>query len=139
MVLNRYGYVVKEHWLKTMELRKNIVLDKFIIMPDHVHGIVVITKDNVIPEPLFNKIKKVAPFKSPHETLGSIVRRFKASSTSALKGLNPIVGEKVWQTNYYDTIIRDKEHLNRIRGYIIQNPRNYIKPQLDKIWNNFVK
>ncbi len=79
MILNEVGEIVKEEWEKTREIRKNIALHEYIIMPNHFHAIIEIlyseNKEN----------KKLAEFKSPSQTIGAIIRGFKGATTKKIK------------------------------------------------------
>ena len=97
-------------------------LDTFVIMPNHVHGIVVIREPAVGAKhfsPL--RIDDVAPkLRSPSKTVGSIVRGFKIGVTKWFRKNGRT--DKIWQRNYYEHIIRNQDPLNRIRQYIQENP-----------------
>ena len=119
MQLNECGIIVKNEWLKTGELRANAVLDEYIIMPNHFHGIVIITDDG-------RGVLQYAPtnnaFRSPSHTIGAIVRGFKSAVTKRINIIIGMSGMPVWQRNYYEHIIRNEKELNLIREYIINNP-----------------
>jgi putative transposase len=114
MQLSALGHVAEQEWLRTPCVRPNVCLDAFVIMPDHVHAIVVILQraDITIAE----------GFCSPAHTLGAIVRGFKAAVTRQAHALVGTCDMLVWQRNYYEHIVRDEADLNRIRRYIAANP-----------------
>jgi REP element-mobilizing transposase RayT len=122
MILNTYGNIVKKSWDKLPQMFADIALDEFIVMPNHVHGIIQIvgaafmTPNNVLQFETQGAINR-AP------TLGEIVRAFKASSCRFihLSGLNNFK----WQRNYYERVIRNDIELNEIRRYIADNPINW--------------
>ena len=100
----------------------NVNLDEFVIMPNHVHGIIVINDDNVEVqnlEPLRkqrqNKFQHIIP-----RSLGSIVRGFKIGVTKWFRQNTDVY--TLWQRNYYEHIIRNAAELYHIRKYIIENP-----------------
>ena len=71
LVLNKFGMLAKDEWIRTKEIRPNIKLDYYIIMPNHIHGIIIIESSR--------GVMHYAPtneFKSPSQTLGSIIRGF---------------------------------------------------------------
>ena len=132
-ILNKIGQVVEEEWLRKKKIRKNVDLDYYVIMPNHLHGIIVIehsieygrgelnspTRDNtgrIQYAPTKNK------FKSPSHSLGAIVRGFKSSVTKKIKELPGHSELKIWQRNYYEHIIRNELDLQNIRQYINLNP-----------------
>jgi putative transposase len=95
----------------------NIALDEFIIMPNHVHGIIRI-KDGagLEPAPTTHNISiKIT-------ALPEIVRQFKTFSAKRINIVRQSPGIPVWQRNYYEHIIRDEQSLYRIRKYIRNNP-----------------
>lgn len=130
MVLNSGGKIAKICWVDILTHFSNVDLDKFIIMPNHVHGIIhIIGNNNVVGvqdfEPLRkNKYQKIIPY-----SLGSIIRGFKTGVTKWFRKNTDIYN--VWQRNYYERIIRNEPELNRIRKYIIDNP---IKWNFDKYY-----
>jgi len=124
------GEMVKTVWNKLPDRFPNIDLDAFIIMPNHIHGIVVLVgaplvgahSDNVIHGATVDRsTTRVAP------TVGDVVGAFKSlvtvEYTRGVKqsGWTRFDG-KLWQRNYYEHIIRDENELNLIRQYIINNP-----------------
>ncbi|GIK59212.1 MAG: transposase [Ignavibacteriota bacterium] len=147
MVLNEDGKIVEEEWLQTKEIRKNVDLDYYIIMPNHLHGIIIIEQsfEDVIikgrgelnsPEKIDSGRIQYAPtndtFISPSHTLGAIVRGFKSSVTKKIRELSGNSELRIWQRNYYEHIIRNDNDLHRIRTYIQNNP---LKWELDEYYN----
>jgi putative transposase len=139
MMLNEVGEMVKESWLETETIRENCRIHEFVIMPNHLHGILEITGslNPILEEQALNK------FISPSGTVGSIVRGFKIN---AIKKIREIVGRgelqfaptalkiieldfKIWQRNYYDHIIRNEESLRKIVHYIQNNPGNWLEDE----------
>lgn len=119
--LNKIGRVVKEEWMRTIYLRKEIILDEFIIMPNHVHGIVMITESDVGAtgrSPLQTKGPKP-------RSIGSFIAGFKSSATKRINKMLGTPGIPVWQRNFYEHIIRNEYDLNEIRQYILDNPRRW--------------
>lgn len=115
MILNQLGNIVETYWDDLPKHFNNVSLDKFIMMPNHLHGIVVIEnpcRGGVTP-PLR---------KCKHFTLGQIVGYFKYQSTKHINKIMNSPGKPFWQRNYYEHIIRNEHELNQIRGYIVNNP-----------------
>jgi len=141
MVLNDTGEIIKTEWLKTGDIRANVFLDQFVIMPNHVHGILQIVEmdeNNVGAHsdvPLqYNVSEKTEQFgKSTRNSIPTIIKLFKSTTTKQINQIRKISGISIWQRNYYERIIRDEPELNRIRKYIIENP---FKWQEDKYYNN---
>lgn len=120
VTLNAAGGVVEEEWLRTFAVRPNVDLDAYVVMPNHVHGVIVIrNRASVTPEQ-----PPLAVAQSARQTLGAVVRGFKGAGVRRL-GAECIVPSPVWQRNFYEHIIRDNRDLDRIRDYIEQNPHRW--------------
>src|SRR5207247_599205 len=103
-----------EEWERTPAVRPNVELDAYVVMPDHVHGIIVITqRDEGAARP-----EATATLHSPARTIGAIVRGFKG----AVVRRGGVAG---WQRNYHEHIIRSEAALDRIRRYIVANPERW--------------
>ena len=89
MKLSPAGSIVDEEWQKTIEIRKNIALHEYMIMPDHFHAIIEILfhAASVTGESSFAPKYTQAEFKSPSQTIGAIIRGFKGASTKRIKEL----------------------------------------------------
>jgi len=107
--LNDSGKIVQSVWNDLPRRFPGVTLDEYIIMPNHMHGIVVQSEKTVAP--------KAAP------ALGQIIRAFKAVSTHKIRtSLQPGFA---WQIDFYDHIIRRNGELDRIRAYIVNNPMRW--------------
>ena len=89
MMLNDSGKIVEEEWLKTKQIRTNVDLDYYVIMPNHLHEIIIINCRGELNLPIRADVAyTIRPyehkFKSPSHTLGAIVRGFKSSVTKRL-------------------------------------------------------
>jgi len=118
MVLNDAGKIVRDEWLKTAEIRTEIELDEFIVMPNHVHGIIFIVDGYRRGDP---PVAPTKPGPKP-KSIGSIMAGFKSAVTKRINQMRNTSEFTVWQRNYWEHIIRDEHDLNRIREYIINNP-----------------
>lgn len=133
MALNEYGRIVEIEWLKTPEIRPNIELLEYIIMPNHFHGIVVIDENRrgvlqyAPTTASSHKTTASTNFRSPSQTIGAIIRGFKSAVTKKINIDRSMPGIPVWQRNYYEHIIRDDESYYRISEYIKNNPVNWQK------------
>ena len=121
------GQIVKEEWFRSASIRKEIQLDSYTIMPNHLHGIVVLTENNVPQPPLATSKSEVQTDtliqKGPAtRSLGSFIAGFKSSTTKRINGLRGTPGIPVWQRNYYEHIIRNAQSFDKIRLYIDENP-----------------
>lgn len=115
MRLNGAGTIVADEWLKTTMIRDEIELDEWVVMPNHFHGIVWINHHRRGDWP-------VAPTGPQPRSLGSLMAGFKSAVTKRINENRQTPGEKIWQRNYYEHIIRNESELNRIREYIVNNP-----------------
>jgi putative transposase len=121
MRLNQYGMAVREEWLRTAQLRENVEVDAFTIMPNHVHGVVIITngRGTARRAPTEEFGKPVA------HSVPTIIRAFKSAATKRINAVRHSPGTPIWQRNYYEHVIRTDEELNAIREYILANPANW--------------
>ena len=122
MGLNELGCIACEQWLKTAQLRKNVILDEWVVMPNHMHGIIIINTpvETHCNASLRNDNNwKNNRFGPQYNNLASIVRGFK-SSVKRICNKNNI--PFAWQPRFYDHIIRDEKSLNEIQQYILNNP-----------------
>src|SRR5919108_4995307 len=116
--LNDLGQIVTEEWERSHHIRKEIGLDGFVVMPNHLHGIVMIR-----PVGATGRSPSLSgPLK---RSLGACVAGFKSAVTTRINQLCVTPGLRIWQRNYYEHIIRDEESLNRIRQYILDNPAGW--------------
>jgi REP element-mobilizing transposase RayT len=95
----------------------------FVVMPNHIHGIIEIAyqqgRSNAAPLPSADAVPRVAS-----GSLGAIVRSFKSAVTRRA-GLELKISNRVWQRNYYETILRKEKELTNARVYILENPRKW--------------
>jgi REP element-mobilizing transposase RayT len=113
--LGPLGELVRDEWLRTADLRSYVRLDQFVIMPNHIHGIV------FIEEP--NAHASASAFGSMQGgSVGAIVRAFKSASTRRIREQLDQPELVVWQRNYFERVVRSESHLNVVRQYVIDNP-----------------
>jgi REP element-mobilizing transposase RayT len=129
MQVNKYGEIIQQEWLRTGELRKNVQLDAFVIMPNHIHGIIFIidneetTNGDEHRRGTMHRAPTKNQFGKPVAgSLGTILGTFKAAVTRRINKQRKTPGAMVWQRNYYERIIRNEDELYRTREYIINNP-----------------
>jgi len=122
MILNELGKIVEKEWLKTSEIRKNVELDYYVIMPNHIHGIIILnehTRRDVarnVSTINKNKFSEISP--KPN-SLSAIIRSFKSAVTKQAheNGYRSFQ----WQPRFYDRIIRNEKELYQIRKYVELN------------------
>ena len=127
MILNHYGEIVQKWWKDIPVHFPNVETGAFVIMPNHIHGIVWITDrrgtvpvpdDNTNPQELGGE---TPPLRVP--TLGQIVAYFKYQSTKEMNQLTDTrTFTKFWQRNYYEHVIRNEMDLQNKTNYINANP-----------------
>ena len=135
MLLNNLGRIVKDEWLKTAEMRHNIRLDEFVIMPNHVHGILII-QDAGDGRGTMHRAPTTEHFGKPSpNSIPTIVRGFKSAVTLKIKRIRHEYNVSVWQKNYYEHIIRNDMSLQKVREYITNNPMNWAQDELNQLDN----
>ena len=131
--LSDAGAVAYDEWIMTEHIRSNITLDAFVIMPNHIHGIICINDDDSNAEIISHAVVEThrrcvsteigllipSPRRQPG-SLGSIVAQYKSVCTKRIRDMG--YGDFGWQTRYYDHILRDQNAVDRVRAYIRDNP-----------------
>jgi len=115
MVLNEFGRIVSEKWQWLETQYPYIELGAWIVMPNHFHGILVI-------HDIGRGGSRSAPTPIKRKPLGGLIGVFKTVSTKQINLLRDIVGQVIWQRNYYEHIIRSEPEMDRISRYIESNP-----------------
>ena len=126
--LTRYGLVVAESWAWLAERYPQVELDKWILMPNHLHGIISITSDR-------RGGSRTAPTNggargAPGKPLGRLVGAFKTVSTKKINAIRGTPGATVWQRNYYEHTVRSEASLQSIRQYVLNNPNDWESDEL---------
>jgi REP element-mobilizing transposase RayT len=155
--LNDYGRIVENVW-KELPLHFPLVeLDRFVVMPNHFHAIAIIVDPRAkrvgagfprpnseqsetgvgagFPRPM-SPILNPGGENPPLRALGDVMRWFKYESTKRINELRDMAGRRIWQRNYYEHIIISDKSYWRIREYIANNPKNWVKDKLhpDSKW-----
>jgi REP element-mobilizing transposase RayT len=142
--LNSYGEIVNTVWHGLPDHYPHVELDAWVVMPNHVHGIILLTNRSAVttvgagfkPDPTgviaddqhpANGDNNHAKSNQKRHGLPEIVRAFKTFSSRRINEMRKSPGTPVWQRNYYENIVRDELSLNRIRQYIAQNPVSWSK------------
>ncbi len=107
IILSDYGKVVDFNWFNLIKVYPHIELDSFAIMPNHVHGIIIIKNQD------------------KSHGLSEIVRGFKTFSSRRINKLRGVSGIHLWQRCYYEHIIRNETTFAKIQEYIINNPYSW--------------
>ncbi|MFH1061568.1 MAG: transposase [Candidatus Omnitrophota bacterium] len=115
--INENGKIVQDEWTKIEQLRNNIVLDEYVIMPNHIHGIIIINDTATSRRGPTGKFGK--PISG---SLSTIIGLFKTAVTKRINQKRNTPGKSVWQKSFYDHVIRNDTSLQNIREYIRNNP-----------------
>ncbi len=124
MLLNNLGKIARDKWNETPQIRSNVMLDEYVIMPNHLHGIVVISQKQGV-----SQYAPTGKFRSPSQSIGAIIRGYKSAVTKQINQIRKASGLPVWQRNYWERVIRNEKNLSKAREYIQNNP---LKWELDK-------
>jgi putative transposase len=133
MVLSDTGRIAEVSWVGLSSRFPTVPLDSFVVMPNHIHGIITVGAQFIAPD----SAQFIAPASVPHNqagiaqdgavnrapTLGEIIRTYKAALTRMIR--QTVNLEFAWQRNYYEHVVRSEESLNRIRQYILENPARW--------------
>jgi len=124
-VLSVAGEVVESGWRAIPRFSPDVGLDLFVVMPNHVHGILVLGegfREKHSPEANASPLHRFRPKGTQGGSISAIVQTFKATTTRRVRSLPGLMGLRLWQRGFYDHVIRDDEELNRLRYYIEENP-----------------
>ncbi|MDQ3548218.1 MAG: transposase, partial [Chloroflexota bacterium] len=102
MLLDESGRIVETCWWQLPQRFQAVTLDAFIVMPNHIHGIIVLSGGD--------------PYRMP--ALHSVVGAFKADAARRINNVHGVHGVPVWQRSFHDQIIRDDQHRENVRRYI---------------------
>ena len=116
MRLNESGQLVVDVWEWLAARHSYVELDSYVVMPNHLHGII------VIDDPRRGD-SRIAPTR--HKPLGRLVGMFKTVTTKQVNLAQGTPGQRLWQRNYYERVIRNDEEWNRVREYIAANPTQW--------------
>lgn len=115
VMLSKAGRIAEEEWLRTAESRAYVRLDSYVIMPNHIHGVITIEEH----------IGLASHSGSRRWSLPSIVGGFKSATSRRVALLYKHKRGVVWQRSFYERVVRDDDELNSIRRYIADNPTRW--------------
>jgi putative transposase len=118
VVLNEIGKISEQCWRWLGERFPQVELDEYVIMPNHLHGIVIIN------EPRRNG-SRTTPTQIKTKPLGRLIGAFKTTSTKQINQRQGTPGDIFWQRGFYEHVIRNDADLHRIRQYIQNNPQKW--------------
>lgn len=128
MVLNNVGNISQKCWMEIPNRFSNIHLDEFIIMPNHIHGIIEII--NSLDINVWNAHVRSKNTNRSKMLLSKSIQGFKSSVTRKIlypeqERIYAFPTKFAWQKSFYDHIIRNEIELNKIREYVFNNPQNW--------------
>lgn len=148
--LSEVGSIIADEWQKTAKIRYFVTLDQWIIMPNHIHGIIEIWREPIIDDAIYKTKRgtfqimmgdalvisvethrrcvstggnQPSYLHRDPDSIGSIIAQFKSKCTKRIH----VMGHHdfAWQSRFYDHIIRNEKSLYNIRRYIVSNPRKW--------------
>jgi putative transposase len=141
MIQSEIGKIVYENWLKISEFSPHVILDEFVVMPNHIHGILVIqtsvsTSKNSEVASIRNDTKNefMSAISPKSGSVSRILNSYKGACTKQIRELatsSEIIQTRHdamafgWQPKFYDRVIRNDDEWHRIQDYIVQNPINW--------------
>lgn len=125
-ILSEIGKIAHKNWLSIPNHFPFVKLGNHIVMPNHIHGIIIIDK---VEEEQPNSSENQNRFGPQSKNIASIIRGYKASVKrhATINGIN-----FSWQPRYHDKIIRDEKAYRNISKYIADNPRKWLQTQSEK-------
>ncbi len=135
--LNACGAIVEACWEQIPRHFRHVELDAFVVMPNHLHGVIVFLERSAAEPDVRLRARHAVPLRGRGEVVGgqverfgapvrsslaTIIRSFKAAVTRRINAARQTTGRPFWQRNYYEHIIRNEHDLEDIREYIEQNP-----------------
>lgn len=137
MILNENGKIARDIWYETPSHFPHIAMDEFVVMPNHIHGIIIIN------EPVMKNVgarhavplqkNQCEQFRKPTiGTIPTIIRSYKSAVTKKINENRTAVHTPVWKRNYWEHVIRDEKSYETIASYIINNP---LKWEMDKLYS----
>jgi REP element-mobilizing transposase RayT len=125
--MNSLGQAVASCWNDLENHYGHVDLDAFVVMPNHVHGIIVLTQGTLATVGAGFKPAPTTPDIAKRHGLPEIVRAFKTFPSRGINQLRGTPGQPVWQRNYYEHVIRNEAELDRVRQYVHGNPGKWLE------------
>ena len=116
--LSKIGKIIDEQWIDIPNQYNNVDIDTFIIMPNHIHGILIVNyREGASPSPTISNV------------IGSFKSKCSVEYLNYIKQTNLNTSRQIWQRSFYDHIIRNDKSLQEIREYIINNPTTWAEDE----------
>ena len=135
-ILSNMGNIAYDEWLRTARVRSNVELDAFVVMPNHIHGIICIFDDDTWATHRVAPTRDTLPSTKQDRatrqsktlqagSLGAIVGQYKSAVTRRGRRLFASQRMPIWQRGYYDSVLQSERTLNDVRSYIATNPERW--------------
>jgi putative transposase len=126
MQLNNIGKIAFNYWQEIPDHFSHIELDAFVVMPNHLHGILLIThRPSRVQDSCASTTEQFG--KPVTGSISTVIRTYKAAVSRQINIIWNTKGLSIWQRNLYEHIGRDEKSLNNIRQYIIENPQRWAR------------
>ena len=135
---NEYGRIVAACWSELPGHYPRVALDVFVVMPNHVHGVILLRDDEAVDR-VGAGFKPAPTALAKRHGLPEVLRGFKTFASRRINEVRNIAGAPVWQRNYYERVIRNESEVNAVRHYIqhnsspwagdVDNPANFPGPK----------
>lgn len=127
---NNFGRIVTAEWIRSADIRAEIELGEFVVMPNHFHGIAHIVDACKGDRPVAPTPNATIVPGPPSKSIGSLLAGFKSAVTTRINIARQTPRHPVWQRNYHEHIIRNDADYDRIAEYIATNPQRWIEDKL---------
>ena len=124
--LSIIGEIIFNNWHEIPNHFEDVILDEFVIMPNHLHGIIIVENNNNFVKIPVETIHELSLPKHRRKMLiPTIIGKFKMQTAKSINTIRKTAGNPFWQRGYYEHIIRNERKLHIHRNYIINNPKNW--------------
>ena len=130
LILSPSGLIALEKWIRSIEIRTDFIFHEFVIMPNHIHGIIQIIHGPKYYHTMPKKPYGVA-FRRP-KSISTFVACYKSIVTKRINQMNKTLCCQLWQPQFYEYIIRDENALRNIKFCIRNNPRKWSEDRFNK-------
>ena len=133
LALNEIGKIMQEAWNEIPQHFPNVVLDAFVVMPNHIHGIIIIDAPIYVSHVRARHASPLPPWGPKPKSLSAIIGSFKSAVTNRINKMRETPATPFWQRNYYEHVIRDENDYEAIFNYIASNPINWDKDEENQV------
>ena len=142
VVLIDFGRLTDGYWAEVLRRFPSIAIDAVVTMPNHIHVIIVIIviRRGEVSSPLVADVgtgreeetpgRETRPLYGDAPRLGQIVAYYKYQTTKTMNAMRDTRGQRFWQRNYWEHVVRNEAEMNRIRQYIQDNPAKWAEDKL---------